>query len=80
MAVTLKSLILRARAEHDCSPGATTEEIALAESRIGFDFTDDLRELLRACDGIQFWTEGNYPCRLLPASEIKPVHLFLKGD
>ena len=80
MAGTLKSLILRARAEHDCSPGATSDEIALAESRVGFGFTDDLRELLSECNGIQFWTKGNYPCRLLAASEIKPVHLLLESD
>jgi len=80
MDATLKSLILRARAEHDCSPGATSDEIAIAESRIGYSFTDDLRELLRECNGIRFWTSGNYPCRLLPASEIKPVHLFFEGD
>jgi hypothetical protein len=80
MGATLKSLIGRARAEHDCSPGATPDEIARAEKRLGYSFTEDLRELLRACNGIQFWSAGNYPCRLLPASEIKPVHLLLEGD
>ena len=80
MDATLKTLILRARAEHDCRSGATSDEIVDAENRIGYRFTDDLRELLRACNGIQFWKTGNYPCRLLPTSEIKPVHLFLDGD
>jgi hypothetical protein len=80
MGTTLKSLIVRARAEHDCSPGATSEEIAAAEDRIGYEFPDDLRELLRECNGIRFWTTGNYPCRLLPASEIKAVSLFLERD
>jgi hypothetical protein len=77
---TLTLLILRARAEHDCRPGATSDEIGDAEKRIGYRFTDDLRELLRTCNGIQFWKAGSYPCRLLPTSEIKPVHLFLDGE
>jgi len=80
MDATLKSLIVRARAEHECRSGATSDEIADAENRIGYRFTDELRELLRACNGIQFWKTGNYPCRLLPTSEIKPVHLFFGGD
>src|SRR6188768_1024969 len=80
MNATLKSLIARARAEHDCSPGATSDELAIAESRIGYSFTKELRELLRECNGIRFWTTGQFPCRLLPASEIEPVHLFLEGD
>ncbi len=80
MGTTLKSLIIRARAEHDCNPGATSDEIAIAEKRIGYSFTDDLRQLLRECNGILFWTTGNFPCRLLPASEIKPVHLLLEGN
>src|SRR4029077_1079343 len=54
--------------------------IADAEKRIGYSFTDDLRELLRASNGIQFWKAGNYSCRLLPTSEIQPVHLLLGGD
>src|SRR5262245_5795835 len=74
MDASLKSLILRARAEHDCCSGATSEEIVAAENRIGYRFTDDLQELLRACNGIHFWKAGNYPCRLLPTSEIRPVH------
>src|SRR6478752_5492449 len=80
MSPDLKSLILRARAEHDCRPGATADEIAAAEKRIGYSFTDDLRELLRECNGIEFWAKGEYPCRLLSAREIKPVHLLLEGD
>jgi hypothetical protein len=80
MGATLKSLILRARAEHDCSSGATADEIAAAEARLGYVFTEDLRELLRECNGIQFWKSGEFPCRLLPASEIRPVHLYLDGD
>jgi hypothetical protein len=80
MDATLKSLIVRARAEHECRPGATSEEIAAAENRLGYSLTHDLRDLLGACNGIQFWKDGNYPCRLLPASEIKPVHLLLEGD
>jgi hypothetical protein len=80
MDATLASLILQAQAAHDCRPGATSDEIVDAEKRIGYRFTDDLRELLCACNGIQFWKKGKYPCRLLPAAEIKPVHLFLDGD
>lgn len=80
MAETLKSLILRARAEHACNPGATSEEITAAENLLGFSFPDDLRELLRECNGIGFWTAGNFPCRLLPASEIQPVHLLLESE
>jgi hypothetical protein len=80
MAATLKSLILRARSEHHCGPGASAEEVALAENLIGYRFTEDLRELLRECNGIQFWATGKFPCRLLPVSEIKPVHRFLEVD
>ena len=80
MDAVLESLILRARAEHDCNSGATSEEIALAENRLGYSLPDDLAALLRECNGIQFWTTGNFPCRLLSLREIMPVHCFLKGD
>jgi len=80
MCAILKSLIVRARAEHHCNPGATSDELVIAEKRIGYSFTDDVREVLRECNGIQFWATGNFPCRLLAASEIKPVHLFFEGD
>jgi len=76
----LKSLIAHAQREHDCRPGANSEEIAAAEARLGYSFTDDLRELLCACNGIKFWKSGEFPCRLLSASEINPVHLFLDSD
>ncbi|MFG6486537.1 SMI1/KNR4 family protein [Roseateles sp. BYS78W] len=80
MTATLKSLILRARAEHDCSPGASPDEIASAESRLGHHFPEELRELLSECNGIRFWTTGNFPCRLLPVGEIRPVHLLLETE
>ena len=80
MDATLESLILRARAEHDCRPGATFDEIADAEKRLGHRFTDELRQLLAACNGIQFWKAGDHPSRLLSTREIAPVHCLLHGD
>jgi hypothetical protein len=77
---SLQSRIVRARAEHHCSPGANVDEIAKAEARIGFPFTNDLRELLRESNGIRFWANGGIPCRLLAANEIQPVHRILGGD
>lgn len=65
---------------HTASAMSTSDEIVIAENRIGYSFTDDLRDLLRECNGIQFWTKGNFPCRLLPASEIKAVHLLLERE
>ena len=79
MDARLESLLLRARAEHECGPGATSAEIADAEASLGCSFTGELRELLRTCNGIRFWKTGDYRCRLLPLSEIKPVRLLL-GD
>ena len=76
----MESLIQRAQAEHDCRPGAAASEIAYAEEGLGFRFTDDLRALLQACNGIAFWTAGDYPCRLLSATEIKPVRVLLGTD
>ena len=43
----MNALIARALAEHDCSPGATSDEISAAEERLGYPFPDELRELLR---------------------------------
>jgi len=80
MNAKLKSLILRARADHDCRAGATAAQIAAAEKRLGYEFTDDLRELLLACNGIQFWKAGDYPCALLATTKIKPAHLLLAND
>jgi len=76
----LNSLILRARAEHDCRAGATAAQIANAEKRIGYQFTDELRELLLACNGIQFWKDSDYPCQLLATTKIKPARLLLEED
>lgn len=76
----LQTLIARCRAEHDCKPGASPEDIQAAELRIGFQFTDELRELLQACNGIDFWSAGNYPCRLLPVQDLAPAHEHLRTD
>jgi hypothetical protein len=76
----LESLIRRAQGEHDCRPGATAGEIAAAEDRIGYRFTDELRALLEACNGIAFWTAGDYSCRLLSTTEIKPARVLLGTD
>lgn len=77
MTASLQSLIARCRAEHRCRPGAPIEDIHAAESRIGFPFTDALRELLQACNGIDFWSSGNYPCRLLSVQEMETAHAYL---
>ena len=74
MSVHLHSLITRCRTEHTCKPGASDEDIHAAELRIGFPFTDELRELLHACNGIEFWSDGNYPCRLLSVQEMAAAH------
>jgi hypothetical protein len=39
-----------------------------------------LRALLQACNGIAFWTTGDYPCRLLSTNEIKPARVLLGTD
>ena len=76
----LESLIQRAKAEHDCGPGATAGEIADAEDRVAYSFTDELRALLQGCNGIDFWKAGDYPCRLLSTTEIKPARVLLETD
>lgn len=76
----LQTLIARCRAEHACKPGASAEEIQAAELRIGFPFTAELRELLHACNGIDFWAAGNYPCRLLPLKEMVAARDYLSID
>lgn len=40
MSTTLKSLIVRARAEHNCSPGATSDEIWPAARATDVDFAE----------------------------------------
>jgi len=80
MDAKLESLVLRARAEHDGRPGASSAEIVEAEERIGYSFTADLRDLLLACNGMQFWTADDYPCRLLGTTEIKPAQLLFGVD
>jgi hypothetical protein len=77
---TLNALILRARTEHRCEPGATPAEIAEAERRIGFGLPEGLREVLSAANGIRFWEAGDFPCRLLSVSELNPAHVLLEGD
>lgn len=64
----LQTLIARYRAEHDCKPGASPGDIQAAELRIGCQFTNELRELLQTCNGIDFWwlatiRAGSCPCR-----------------
>jgi len=76
----LESLMGRARAEHDCSPGASSDTVAAAERRVGYNFPDELKRLLRAADGIRFWEEGDYPCRLLSTAEIEAARALLPCD
>lgn len=73
----LQSLIKRCRAEHQAHAGASAEDIQAAELRIGFPFTDELRALLQACNGIDFWAAGNYPCRLLPVQDMVAAQHYL---
>ena len=78
---TLELLIRRARVEHDCNPGASSDDIAAAEQRLGYTLPEDLKRVLIAADGIRFWTEGDYPCRLLSTSEIEAARSLLSsGD
>ena len=76
----LQALIARCRAEHACKPGASAAEIQAAELRIGFPFSAELRELLQACNGIDFWSAGNYPCRLLSVQDMVAAHDHLRTD
>jgi SMI1 / KNR4 family (SUKH-1) len=76
----LTSLIQRARAEHDAAEGASSSELSAAENRLGYRLADDLKVLLRAANGIRFWVDGDYPCRLLSAAELQPVRGLLQND
>ncbi|MCU0866593.1 MAG: SMI1/KNR4 family protein [Planctomycetes bacterium] len=81
MSAEQRLLIERARAEHSCRPGASADALAAAEARLGMALPPSLRELLGACNGIDFWRDGDYPCRLLSAEEIAPARLLLHvGD
>lgn len=73
----LQTLIAGCRTEHACKPGASAEDIDAAELRIGYKFTD---ELLQACNGIDFWSDGNYPCRLLSVQDMMAAHDHLRTD
>lgn len=76
----LESLLVRARAEHECEPGASAEDIAAAERRIGYTLPDELKRVLRAADGIRFWVRGSYPCRMLSTREIAAAAVLLQSD
>jgi len=76
----LELLVGRARAEHDCNPGASSDDLAAAEQRLGCTFPADLKRVLLAADGIRFWADGDYPCRLLSTAEIEAVRSLLGCD
>lgn len=76
----LEPLIGRARAEHDCNPGASSDDIAAAEQRLGYTFPEDLKRILKAADGIHFWAQGGYPYRLLSTTEIEAARTLLACD
>ncbi len=73
-----ESLIARARQEHDCSPGASSDELAAAEQRLGCTFPEDLKKLFQAADGIRFWAHADHPCRLLSTVEIATACALLR--
>jgi hypothetical protein len=77
---SFESLILRARAEHDCSDGASSAELAAAEQRLGYSLPEDLKRILRAANGIRFWANADYPCRLLSTTELEPARVLLQRD
>jgi len=77
---TLESLIVRAQGEHDCSPGASAARVADAERRLGYTFPEELKRVLLAADGMSFWAEGEYPCRLLSTTEIEAACSLLPCD
>lgn len=56
--------------EHKVAPGASEEELLAAERRLQAPLPEELRQLLRSCNGGQLWPDGDYPCRLLSAAEI----------
>ena len=41
---------------------------------------EDLKRVLMAADGIRFWAEGDYPCRLLSTAEIEAARSLLPCD
>jgi hypothetical protein len=76
----LETLIARAKDEHDCKPGASATAIAAAERRLGFGLPADVKRVLQASNGIHFWANADYPCRLLPTTELKPARTLLHAD
>ena len=76
----MQDLINRAITEHDAEPGASPEALAATEERLGFVLPEELRTLLSVANGIQFWSSGDYPCRLLSSDQLVEAHIALQSN
>ena len=78
--MTFENDIERVFAEHHARPGASAEEIAGLEARLGRRLPEDMVAFYRRCDGASLFGHPDSPFRILPIREVETMREFMYGS